>query len=200
MRSGLKPALRGANTSELETALAPASGPHRLLDLALGFRLLRRFPFVEELLAAGDGDLHLGPSLLEVHPERNQCEAALGSLAGELLDLAAMQKQLPGPLGLVVELVPPRVLGDVAVDEPDLAPLDLGIGVFETGARFAEALHLGAGQHQAALDGVEDEVLVMRAAIAADHLDVGVVVFAFLCLGHEGIVGAGADSNNSLRS
>src|SRR5437868_4026576 len=82
---------------------------HRLADFFRRLRLLLRLALVVQLLAAGDADLHLGAPLLEVQPQRDERVALLGSLAGELGDLALVQEQLARPLRLVVEAVPHRV-------------------------------------------------------------------------------------------
>src|SRR5262245_66577376 len=74
--------------------LLPPSRRHRPLDLAVRLRLFFRLAFVEILLAACDGQFHLGEAVLEIHPQRNQRKAALRRPSGELGDLAAVQQQL----------------------------------------------------------------------------------------------------------
>src|SRR5262249_48206442 len=104
---------------------------HGFADLALRFGLLLIFALVVQLLAVGNGQLDLGPAVLEVHSQGNEGEAALRGLGGELGDLAAVQQQLARPLRLVIQPVAHRVFGDVAAEQPHFAVLDLGISVFE---------------------------------------------------------------------
>src|ERR671927_247708 len=63
-----------------------------------------------------------------------------------------------------------RVLGDVHVLQPHLAVVDGGEAVDERGTAGAQALHLGAGEHQAHLVGVEDRVVVPRLLVLGDEL------------------------------
>src|SRR5262249_6597615 len=129
----------------------PAPLGHGAADVALGLCFLLVLALVVLLLATGHAQLDLGPAVLEVQPQRYQCEAALRGLAGELGDLALVQEELARPLGLVVELVAHRVFGDVAADQPHLAGVDLGVGVFQAGRPLAEAFDLGALEHDTAL-------------------------------------------------
>ncbi len=55
-----------------------------------------------------------------------------------------------------------------APDQPGLAVADLDVGVADRRAALAHALHLGALQHDAGLDALEDLVLVQRAAVTGD--------------------------------
>ena len=76
----------------------------------------------------------------------------------------------------MVELVGLDVFGDVAADQPDFAVLDAAVGVVQRQRAFAQALHLAADQHDAALERVEHFVLAPRLAILGDQPLV--VVFA----------------------
>ena len=56
----------------------------------------------------------------------------------QLVDLALVQQQLARPLGLVIEAVGLTVLGDVRVDQPELAALHRGIGLGQVGVAGAQ--------------------------------------------------------------
>src|SRR5262249_9771530 len=70
-----------------------------------------------------------------------------------------------------------RVFRHVAAEQPDLPVLDLGVSVFEAGMPVAQALHLGAGEHQATLERLEHLVFVVRPLVAADDCQPVVSVF-----------------------
>ena len=90
---------------------------------------------------------------------------------GELVDLALVQQQAPGPAGVVLEEgAGGVVLGDVGVDQEDAAPLGRGIALGDVGLAGAQRFDLGAGQLDAGLPGVLDGVLVARLAVLGDAL------------------------------
>src|SRR5439155_2039632 len=140
-RAVIWPRVVGSRTAGLRFAV------HRLADFALGLGFLLVLALVVGLLALGDGELDLGPALLEVEPQGHEREAALRRFGGELGDLTAVQQQLARPLRLVVQPIAHRVFRDIAAEQPDLAAFDLAVGIFETCLRFAQTLHLGAGEH-----------------------------------------------------
>src|SRR5437764_11212654 len=88
-------------------------GP-RPLRLAL---IVLLFPSCQRQLA-------LDPSALEIDLGRNQRQSLLPRLALQLLDLAAMQQQLPISHWSVIGPVPVRVLADMRVQQPGLVALD----------------------------------------------------------------------------
>src|SRR6185503_1911244 len=72
--------------------------------VALPVALLFRLALVGLALALGEAELELGAAaLVEINGERHQRDAVALDRAGEPVDLAAMQQQLPRPLGLVIE-------------------------------------------------------------------------------------------------
>src|SRR5205823_8679742 len=89
----------------------PPQGP---VDVALGLLPLERLALIERLAAPGDAELDLGDPLLEVQRQRDQGESFLARLDPQLVDLAAVEQQLAGPLGHVVHSVGLDVFRDVA--------------------------------------------------------------------------------------
>ena len=55
------------------------------------------------------------------------------------------------------------------LEEPQLAVVDPGVGLVELGLALAERLHLGALQHDAGLEGLEELVLAPGAAVRGDR-------------------------------
>src|SRR3954470_1236922 len=148
----------------------PAERP---LDLPARVALGKVLPLVVGLLAAGERERGLDLAVLEVQVERDERQPALLGLADELVDLGAVHEHLalaargvvgPGALG---------VLGDVHVLQPHLAAVDGGEAVDQRRTTGTQALHLGAGEHQAHLVGVEDRVVVPRLLVLGDELAPG---------------------------
>src|SRR6185503_6967436 len=92
------PALSGASLAALSRR------GHGAVDLAPVGPLADRLAFVGRLLSAGEAELDLGAAPHPVESQRDQGVAALLDLAGELVDLAPVQQELPVPLRLVPEL------------------------------------------------------------------------------------------------
>ena len=97
-------------------------------------------------------------------------------------DLRAVPEQTPGALGLVVEVRAVNEGIDAQPDEEDLAVLHQRVGVGEADAAVAQRLHLGAGQLDAGLEGVDSGDLLRRvlemlpeAGLAIGNLDATVI-------------------------
>src|ERR1700677_4417779 len=77
------------------TRVRAPSGPAPVVDLLGGpgrfaFEVAghEQVPLVVQLAPLGQGDLHLGPAVLEVEGDRDQSQCLLLGLAHELVDLA----------------------------------------------------------------------------------------------------------------
>src|SRR5437870_8053483 len=94
-----------------------------------------------------------------------------------------MQEKFARPLGLMVLPVRHRIFRDVAADQPYLAVFDLGVGVLEAADAFTQTFHFRTRQRDAALDAVEDVVVVKRPLVSANELDTffRVAVFPVAC-------------------
>ncbi len=91
-----------------------------------------------------------------------------------------MHQQLAGPLGGVVELVGEVVFLDIASDKPDFIFEDSSVGFFQGDLAIAQAFYFAAGEHDAAFESIEDEVMVPGFAIVRDGAFVFRVVFGSL--------------------
>ena len=122
-----------------------------------------------ELLAAGYSELELGAALAgEIEAERDDRQALRLRLAEQLIDLGAVEEQLPLPLGLVVVTVGLLERSDVGADQPGLVALDARVRIGEVDLAGADGLDLGAGQDEAGLECVLDAELVPGATIEGD--------------------------------
>ena len=79
--------------------LVPAA-LERPLDAALGLAVGDVASLVAELLAPRERELDLHAPVLEVEPGRDERQAALGDLRGELVDLAPVQEELAVAVGV----------------------------------------------------------------------------------------------------
>ena len=82
------------------------------------------------LLAFGQSEFNFGKaSLGKIDAERDEREPLLLRLAEKLIDLLAMEEQLPGAEGLVIHDVAVTVGADVAVVEKDLTVPHAGVAI-----------------------------------------------------------------------
>src|SRR5579875_3621623 len=174
------------------------------LHLAHRVALLDRLALVVEVLAARERDLHLCPGARagEVDPGRHEREPPLLGAADEPLDLPAVEQELARALGVVVGARRRPVGRDVDPVEPHLAVPDGGVGVLELGAAVAQRLDLGALEHDAALEALEQVVAEARLTVGGD---VAGRRLALRSLGHENsftpgrLPGAGRPSPGARR-
>ena len=147
-------------------AVFPAAAREGAGDVAVVIAFLQVLALVELPLAARDRQFHLRPAALEVHLQGHQGAAFLQGAAEEAVDFAFLEEQLAGPPRVVAELVGLGVGADVHVVEENLAAADAGEGVVEVALALAEGLDLGALEHQARLDRVDDEEVVPGLLVA----------------------------------
>src|SRR5919202_1090570 len=144
---------------------------HRVLVAAVYLGLtalvarLDRLALVEAVLAARERDLDLRAGAGEVDPRRHEREAALVDAPDQPLDLALVGEQLARALGLVVLPARRPIRRDVDVVQPQLAVADARVAVLELGLARAQRLHLGALEHDAGLELVEELVAVGGVAV-----------------------------------
>src|SRR5215217_7125764 len=147
--------------------------PEGLLHLAAGVALGHVLPLVVGLLALRERERGLDLAVLEVQVERDEGQPALLDLADQFVDLGAVHEHLALAARGVVGPGALHVLGDVDVLQPHLAVVDRREPVDQRGAAGTQALHLGAGQREADLVGVEDRVVVPRLLVLGDELSPG---------------------------
>src|SRR5437879_13747714 len=84
-----------------------------------------------------------------------------------------MKEELSIPLGHVVGVGAVAVRADVAAQKPTLPIADGGVAVLEVHQAGPERLDLGAPEHQAGLDRLENLVLVPGATVGCDRAIAG---------------------------
>ena len=121
------------------------------------------------LLALGQPDFDLGKAPFgEIDAEWDECEALLLRLAKEFIDLLAMEKQLPGAEGLVIHDVAVAVGTDVAMVEKGLPFPHAGVTILQVHAPISQGLDLRTLEHDARLELLFNEIVVVGFAIR-DH-------------------------------
>src|SRR6266540_1836867 len=175
--TGLCPAPGRVLASRLAEALLEVP-----LDLSAQVPIGDLAAAVPPLLALRQRELDLRPRALEVDPGRDQGQSALGRLADQPLDLAAMEEELAGPVGIVV-LVRRRQIGrDVGAAHPHLAAIDHRVGLVDLRLAVAERLHLASAQLDAGLHLLQHLELVPCAAVGGDvPADRGPLALLLLC-------------------
>lgn len=141
--------------------------------LSAGFALRDGSALVVLTLAAGQTELELGVAALEVEPECDDGEAALGRAPQQPADLAAMQEELSRAARVEVVAAGGVVGADVHVVDPGLVALDGDVGVSKVHPVGANRLDLGAGEDDAGVEGLEDVVVVARTAVVGNGVLVG---------------------------
>lgn len=121
------------------------------------------------LLAFGQPEFDLGKTPLgEIDAERDEREPLLLCLAEELMNLLTVEKQFPGTERFVIHDVAVAVGTDMAVVEKDLAVLHAGITILQVHAPIAQGFDLRTLEHDARLELLFNEIVVVGLAIR-DH-------------------------------
>src|SRR5262245_3098075 len=116
--------------NRVKRRLAPAA--QRAFHLTLRLAVGDHTPLVLPLAPAGESELELRAPVLEVHPRRDERQAALAHLRVKGLDLVPVQEQLAVAARLVRESAAARrVLGDRRADEPRLPVADVDVRLAE---------------------------------------------------------------------
>lgn len=155
--------------------------PHGHGDLALRVTLGECLTTVVLLATAGEGDLDFGAAIFEVHLERHDGQWLCLGLDPPLVDLVAMDEELPFPIWVVTPEsngVAPR--WDVGGEQPELTVVDPGVALGDLRLAFSQRLHFTAGEHQAAFEGIDDLIVMPGAPIRGDHT---VAVYVRPCVG-----------------
>ena len=80
-----------------------------------------------------------------------------------------MEKKLAGAERLVIPGAAGHVLGDVSVDEPGAAGLEIDKGVADVRFAFAKGFHFGTVEDQAGFVFLEQVIVIGGGAVLGDH-------------------------------
>jgi len=120
-------------------------------------------------LALGQPDFNLGKAPFgEIDAERDDRQPLLLGLNQELIDLLAMEQEFPGTERLMIRKVAVAIRTDVAMVEKDLSLSHTGITVLQVHAPISQGLDLRALEHDARLELLFNEIVVVGFAIR-DH-------------------------------
>ena len=123
--------------------------------------------------------------LVEVELERHERGSLGAELAVQVINLLAVQKQAALAVRVDVPHAPVGVRMDVDAVQPALPAADEAERVGDLARALAQALDLGARELDARLEGLVNEVLVARGAVAGDGLLLGLRLLGGLGgLGH----------------
>ena len=124
-----------------------------------------------QLLALDQRDLDLRMGALEVERKGHAGDPLGRDGAGPAVELPPVQQQLAVPLRQVVGPGARPIGGDVRPDQVRFAVPKLDVGVLQLGPSLPQRLHLGAGEDQAGLGAVVDEVVVKGLPVSGNGLD-----------------------------
>ena len=125
---------------------------------------------VVEASTPSKSQLNLCPAILEVDGQRHQGERLLLGTTEQLVDLAPMQQQFPPPVR-VVSAKTGRVLVRryVHTQQPGLAFFDPSVSIGKRDTSGAKGLDLASLKGDAALEGLENVVVVASASVAGNR-------------------------------
>ena len=129
--------------------------------------------FVVELLAPGDGDLHLHAAALKVHFGGDDGEALFAGLSMDLGDFLTVEEELSFAVGKMVGDVAVGVFADVDIDKPGFSAFDGGEPVLELHFAGAAGFDFGPGQGKTGLKPFHELVVMAGGAVVADDLETG---------------------------
>ena len=152
--------------SEIEL-LVPSHGAR---DVALGVALGDRLATVLGLLAFGESQFDLRFAAGEVDLEWDHRVGLRARFVEPLIEFVSAREELAAPVGVVTtepDGVEPR--RHVHLIEPQFVVVETGVALGDLCLAFSERLHLRTHQHDAALEGFDDLVVVAGATIRGDR-------------------------------
>jgi hypothetical protein len=150
-----------------------------------------------QLFTFGQPEFDLGKAPLgEIDAEGDERESLLLRLAKELIDLLAVEEQFPSTERLVIHDVAVAIGTDVAVVEKDLTALHAGVAILQVHAPLSQGFDLRTLEHDARLELLFNEVVVVGLAIRSD----GFFALLFLLLHHWSASPRESQSRQALKS
>src|SRR5690348_12499639 len=145
--------------------------PEQSLLLPFPVAFLHGLTLIMHFLTARQSEFDFRPAcFIEVYRKWDERQSLTRDSALQLRDFPVLQQQLPQPLRLMVQSVAVAIFGNVAVDQPHLLALDLGIALGDRSLALAKRFDLGAGELDARLEPLLDEVVEASAPVFGDDL------------------------------
>ena len=142
---------------------------HGPLHFAAGFARLNGLPAIVHLFPFGQPEFDLRKaSFGEIDTEGDERQSLLLRLAEKLIDLLAVEEQLPGAEGFVIHDVAVAVGTDVAMVEKDLPFSHAGVTVLQIHTPISQGLDLRTLEHDTRLELLFYEIVVVGLAISDD--------------------------------
>lgn len=91
----------------------------------------------------------------------------------QLIDLLAMEKQLPLTNGKVVKDIPVRIFADMGIPKPGFVVIDVGVGFAELNSSQLRSFHFGACQRNSGFILFHQKILVAGPAVFGKDLNRG---------------------------
>src|SRR3954470_10489429 len=74
----------------------------------------------------------------------------------------------------MVEAAALQVFGNIEIDQPDLPPAGVGVGLADRCLALAQRLHLSSGEYDAGLEHLADFIVEARLTIVGDDLQLAI--------------------------
>ena len=121
------------------------------------------------LLALGQCQFDLrAPPRIEIEGKRHKGQSLPRDCTLQLVDFLASQQQLAPAPRLMVHPAACAILGNMAIDQPDLLPLDQRIALRNGTFAGSKCLHLRALQLDSGLEPFLDEIVETGAPVLGD--------------------------------
>jgi hypothetical protein len=138
---------------------------HRLANFPFGLFIALRLAAIPLLLTLGQRQFAFGDAFAEVNPQGHKRQALGVKFSFQLVNLLLPQEQFPRSEGSMVIWPSRKIFADMAIQEPDLAAANDGIGVPQVGLALAEGFHLGPKQHHARFQLLKKVIIVGGGAV-----------------------------------
>jgi hypothetical protein len=152
----------------------------RASDIKLGVSFRQSLTSILLLSTSGQRDLDFGPAFFEVELERNDGERLRVDLSSPLIEFVSVHEEFALAIGIVTPKSDRVTPGwNVHLEDPQLAAVRASVTPRNLGRTLAQGLDLGADEHNAALEGLENLKVVSGTSIGGHDLVVA-RVFSFL--------------------
>jgi len=132
-------------------------------DVALVVSFLEHFPFVEQFFSATQSDLHFGQTLIiDIQNHGNNSESSVFDGLKEFIELASLQQEFSGGLGLMVVMCRMTVFLDGHVDHKQLVVAEFAEAFSDRGLPRAQGFNFRAPQNNASSKAIHNLVVKAR--------------------------------------